>query len=71
MIITADHETGGMTILEGEFGSDQIKAVFSTKNHSGVQVPVFAYGPGSEKFNGFSENTSFKGKIENLLKLKK
>lgn len=71
VIISADHETGGMMILDGQFGSDQLKAVFSTKNHSGVPVPVFAYGPGSEKFNGFSENTSFKGKIENLLKLKK
>jgi alkaline phosphatase len=71
VIITADHETGGMTILDGQFGSDNLKAVFSTKNHSGVPVPVFAYGPGAEKFNGFNENTSFKGKLANLLKLKK
>jgi len=71
VIITADHETGGMTILNGKFGSDDMKTVFTSKGHSGVPVPVFAYGPGAENFSGFMENTSFKGKIEKLLKLKK
>lgn len=71
VIITADHETGGMTILDGKFNSDSMKALFSTKNHTGVPVPVFAYGPGAENFTGFMENTGFKGKIEKLLKLKK
>ena len=71
VIITADHETGGMTILDGNFGSDKMKSLFSTKNHSGVPVPVFAYGPGAANFSGFMENISFKSKLEMLLKLKK
>jgi alkaline phosphatase len=71
VIITADHETGGMTILDGKFGTEKMKVVFTSKNHSGVPVPVFAYGPGAENFTGFMENISFKGKIEKLLKLKK
>jgi len=71
VIITADHETGGMTILDGKFGSDKMKAVYTTKNHSGVPVPVFAFGPGAQNFTGFMENISFKDKIGNLLKLKK
>lgn len=71
VIITADHETGGMTLLNGTFGSDEMKAVFTSKNHSGVPVPVFAYGPGAENFTGFMENISFKDKIEKLLKLKR
>ena len=71
VIITADHETGGMTILNGKFSSETMEALFSTKNHSGVPVPVFAYGPGAENFSGFMENTSFKGKIEKLLKFRK
>jgi alkaline phosphatase len=71
VIITADHETGGMTILNGTFGSDDMKTVFTSKNHSGIPVPVFAYGPGAENFTGFMENTSFKNKIEKLLKLKR
>jgi len=71
VVITADHETGGMTILNGKFGSDVMKSLFSTKNHTGVPVPVFAYGPGAENFTGFMENTSFKEKLILLLKLKK
>lgn len=71
VIITADHETGGMTITDGKVGTDNLKVLFSTKNHSGVPVPVFAYGPGAENFTGFMENISFKAKIEKLLKLKK
>ena len=70
VIITADHETGGMTILDGTFGKDDMKAVFTSKEHSGVPVPVFTYGPGAENFTGFMENVSFKAKIEKLLKLK-
>ncbi len=71
VIITADHETGGMTILNGKMGSDDMNVVYTTKNHSGVPVPVFAYGPGAENFTGFMENTSFKQKLEKLLKFKK
>ena len=71
VIITADHETGGLTILNGSFGSDNLKTAFSSKGHTGVLVPVFAYGPGAEQFSGFMENTTFKTKIEKLLKLKK
>ncbi len=70
VIITADHETGGMALLDGKFGADSIKAVFATKNHTGVPVPVFAYGPGAENFSGFMENTSFKQKLVKLLNLK-
>jgi len=70
VIITADHETGGMTILNGKFGSDSLNTVFTSKGHSGIPVPVFAYGPGAENFRGFMENVSFKSKIEKLLKLK-
>lgn len=71
VVVTADHETGGMTIPEGKVGTDKMKVMFSTKNHSGVPVPVFAYGPGAENFTGFMENTSFKAKLEKLLKFKK
>jgi alkaline phosphatase len=71
VIITADHETGGLALLNGRFGSDDMKVVFQSKDHTGVPVPVFAYGPGAEDFTGFMENTSFKAKLEKLLKFKK
>jgi len=70
VIITADHETGGLTLPSGNIEKGTIKAAFSTKGHTGIPVPVFAFGPGAEEFIGFMENTDFKGKIEKLLKLK-
>lgn len=71
VIITADHETGGMSILDGKFGFNSMKTIFSTKEHTGVPVPVFTFGPGAEKFAGFMENFMFKSKLEKLLRLKK
>jgi len=71
VIITSDHETGGLVLLDGKFGSDSLKTVFLSKEHTGVPVPVFTYGPGADNFSGFMENTSFKSKLEKLLKLKK
>lgn len=69
VIVTADHETGGITLTKGNINNKQSEATFSTKNHTGVPVPVFAFGPGAEKFGGFSENISFKPKIQQLLKI--
>ncbi len=70
VIVTADHETGGLTLTNGNIEKGELVAFYSTKNHSGVPVPVFAFGPGAELFAGFSENIDFKPKIEKLLKIK-
>lgn len=70
VIVTADHETGGLTLPKGNLKDNKYESEFSTKDHSGVPVIVFAYGPGAEEFAGFMENTDIKGKIETLLKLK-
>ncbi len=70
VIITADHETGGLSMPSGNIEQRQSKAEFSTKGHSGIPVPVFAFGPGAEEFTGFMENIVFKERIAKLLKLK-
>ena len=70
VIITADHETGGLSLPSGNIEKRYSEAVFSTGGHTGIPVPVFAFGPGAEEFTGFMENTEFKGKIAELLKLK-
>ncbi len=57
VIITADHETGGMGINDGDFKEGTVNAGYTTRSHTGVMVPVFAYGPGSEQFRGIYENT--------------
>lgn len=70
VIVTADHETGGLTLPKGNMEKKEFTGAFSTKEHTGVLVPVFAFGPGAESFIGFMENTSFKNKIIKLLRLK-
>lgn len=70
VIVTADHETGGMSITDGDINKHEVYADFSTKGHSAIPVPVYAYGPGAEQFSGFMENTDMKGKILRLLNMK-
>jgi alkaline phosphatase len=57
VIVTADHETGGMAINGGNFETGEVRAAYTTGDHTGLMVPVFAYGPGAENFGGFQENT--------------
>ena len=42
---------------------------FSTGNHTGVMVPVFAFGPGANRFTGIQQNTDIPKKIMQLLGL--
>ena len=70
VVILADHETGGLTLLDGDLNSGSVKGNFSSSGHSGIAVPVYAYGPGAEKFTGVYENAEIFHKIAGLLKLK-
>ena len=56
VIITADHETGGLTIPQGRTTTNEIEGDFTTHDHTGMMVPVFAYGPQSNNFQGVYEN---------------
>lgn len=57
VVVTADHETGGWTLLGGDIASGKVKGKFSTDGHSGVMVPVYSFGPRAETFTGIFENT--------------
>ncbi len=66
VIITADHETGGMAIVQGsEMGKLEVK--FNTDYHTATMVPVFAFGPGAEKFQGVYDNTQIYHKMLMLM----
>jgi alkaline phosphatase len=58
VVVTADHECGGLGINGGSFEEGTVEGGFTTKGHTGVMVPVFAYGPGAEEFMGIYENTA-------------
>jgi alkaline phosphatase len=66
VVVTADHETGGVTITEGDLESHKIVLSFSTKDHTAIMVPVYAYGPGAEKFSGIYDNTAIFNKFMEL-----
>lgn len=69
VIITADHETGGMALMGGNMKTGEVKAAFTTKGHTGQMIPVFAFGPGAEAFSGIYNNYDIFTKIKQALKL--
>ncbi len=67
VVVTADHETGGLTLIDGNLEEGRIVGKFSTTDHSGVMVPVYAFGPGHEQFTGIFENTDIPRKIQTFM----
>lgn len=63
VIVTADHETGGLTLLDGDYSKGYVSGQFSTNDHTALPVQVFAYGPQSFRFRGVYENTALFKKI--------
>ncbi len=68
VIVTADHATGGLTLIDGSIEDRSVKVHFSTKGHNGIVVPVFAYGPHADEFTGVYENAELSAKIRRLMK---
>lgn len=67
VIVTADHETGGLSLMDGQYAGGYISGQFATDDHTAIPVPVFAYGPRSRLFCGVYENTSVFYKIVEAL----
>ena len=53
VIVTGDHETGGVSLAET--GQD-FELRYTTTGHTAALVPLFAFGPGAEAFGGFRSN---------------
>lgn len=63
VVITADHETSGFGIVGGNQSEGMVQGDFLTVDHTGIMVPLFAYGPQSQNFGGIYENTEIFEKI--------
>ena len=70
VIVTADHETGGYAIQNGS-AMGNIEGAFTSDYHTADLIPVFAYGPGAERFGGIYENTAIFDKMMELYGFKK
>jgi alkaline phosphatase len=68
VIITGDHETGGLTLHDGNYQQQTVNGHFATNDHTGIPVPVFAYGYRSYLFDGVYENTAIFNKIKQAIK---
>ena len=51
LIVTADHETGGLTLV----GDGSLK--FTSISHTDALVPLYVFGRGAEAFSDVSDNT--------------
>lgn len=66
VVVTADHETGGLTLLDGDLESGRVMGCYVTDDHTPSMLPVFAYGPGADRFTGVYFNTEIARRIRAL-----
>lgn len=60
VLVVGSPEASGMSLVGGNMAEGTVEAKWSMPgmaNHSGTQVPMFAYGPGADQFMGVLENT--------------
>jgi len=71
VIVTADHETGGLSLAEATIGKGSKQpAQWATTSHTAIHVPIYAYGPGAFEFTGMLDNTDIPRKLAKMLQLK-
>lgn len=69
VVITADHETGGMTLQRQRAEGDSLEIYWTTGYHTGIPVPLMAYGPQATEFMGWRDNTYVGKRMAELLNL--
>lgn len=63
VIVTGDHETGGLSLVDGCSESGAIVAQYMTDDHTPIMLPVFTYGPHANEFTGVYQNTGIFDRI--------
>ena len=66
VVLTADHECGGVAVHDGEDSNLDIR--FTSNYHSANFVPIWATGPGSEVFDSFMDNTEIGKQLISYIK---
>ncbi len=69
IVVTADHDTGGLGIIDGEYEDGVAEVRWATSSHTGQWVPLFAFGPGAEHFAGVIDNTDMSVLFAKLLRI--
>lgn len=63
IVVTSDHETGGLKVLNNKGQNNEPEVSWGTGGHTDVVVPVYALGIGGESFVGRIDNTDIFKKI--------
>jgi alkaline phosphatase len=69
VIVTADHETGGMAINKGSLSGKRLAIGWTTSGHTAQPVPLFAFGPRAQAFTGLYDNTRIVKIMVRLLRI--
>ena len=69
VIVVGGPEASGMTLVGGNLAEGKAEAKWTMPGmiHTGTMVPVFAFGPGAEAFQGIQEDTALFEKMKNAL----
>ena len=67
VVVTADHDTGGLAITHGDFAEGAAEVRWLTDGHLNTWVPLFAFGPGAARFAGVLDNTEIGRRMAELL----
>ena len=54
IVVTGDHETGGISLPPDSLRNSLLH--YSTGGHTAAMIPIFAIGPGAERFGAIIEN---------------
>jgi len=57
IIVTADHETGGLDVVQDNGAGQYPDVTWSSGGHTGTNVPVYAWGQNAELVTGVMDNT--------------
>lgn len=67
VVVTADHETGGFGVRGGDPSGENVTYGWLSTAHTGAMVPVYAFGPGAERFTGTLDVTEIPVRIAELM----
>ncbi|HDZ20617.1 hypothetical protein LCGC14_0692580 [marine sediment metagenome] len=59
IVVTADHETGGLTVLADNGAGNAPTVSWSTTGHTATNVPVYAWGVNAALISPVMDNTDF------------
>lgn len=73
VVVTADHETGGLSMPSGKsdftLSESGIDYRFGTGSHSAIRVPAYFYGAGADRFPAMMDNTELAKRLMEVMGL--